>query len=634
MLRTILEIPGNQTILAALQSLIAEKKAIAFVGAGASAGMYPLWGQLIHQLSDEAVAAGFATDADRRFWLSIANTKPSQAVSGIRQKLSSPQLGAMLRNIFGPKPGGQRYTPTQAALMRIPFSGYITTNYDPGLIEARSAVRPTATAVGWSTWRDSDEFDRWRDQGQLALPSWCPVLFAHGFYQRIDTVVLGIEEYRRAYAPGAWRRLFEYFWSSTSLVFVGFGFSDPFLDFISGEVVSESGEGALGKGRHIAFVGLGPNEIYSEEGRLHFLRNYGVRPIYYPATAQDHTALLTLLEMLASGEASHLPVIPSLSSTPMLFPARWVHETSNDDKFTGRENEFARLDRWVASPMVRVIGVCAVGGTGKTALVGHWLKNTDGWRSRPFVGLFAWSFYQNRASASFLLEFLKWAHWALGTPRPDKQTNLAQGALSVLRDHNVVVVLDGLEVLQEGPAGSVAVARREPLAAIQRAEEALELAQPRGMRLIHADALILRARARLLEGLPQDSFISRARILLSKAVPLGTSHGRLDARILARVLDDTEDALRIARECGYAWAERDAVALYADAHDALAVADEVRNEPTSAARHREAALRARAEVDRLDFQLRLTAEDLAGAEAKALEWWKNWEKKRDEEKHY
>jgi hypothetical protein len=74
-------------------------------------------------------------------------------------------------------------------------------------------------------------------------------------------------------------------------------------------------------------------------------------------------------------------------------------------------------------------------------------------------------------------------------------------------------------------AGELALARQDAPGALDRAAEALALAAPRGMRLVHADALVLRGRARLLEA-------------------------EIDSA--ARALDDAEEALRLARDCGYA----------------------------------------------------------------------------------
>ncbi|MCA1851789.1 MAG: hypothetical protein LC647_05200 [Beggiatoa sp.] len=74
-------------------------------------------------------------------------------------------------------------------------------------------------------------------------------------------------------------------------------------------------------------------------------------------------------------------------------------------------------------------------------------------------------------------------------------------------------------------AGELALTRQAAQDALYRAAEALALAAPRGMKLVHADALVLRGRARLLEA-------------------------EIDSA--ARALDDAEEALRLARDCGYA----------------------------------------------------------------------------------
>ena len=53
----VLAVAGNRPVFEALVSILEARKAIAFVGAGASAGMYPLWGKFIELLADHAVAA-------------------------------------------------------------------------------------------------------------------------------------------------------------------------------------------------------------------------------------------------------------------------------------------------------------------------------------------------------------------------------------------------------------------------------------------------------------------------------------------------------------------------------------------------------------------------------------------------
>ena len=129
-----------------------------------------------------------------------------------------------------------------------------------------------------------------------------------------------------------------------------------------------------------------------------------------------------------------------------------------------------------------------------------------------------------------------------------------------------------------------------------RAAEALALAAPHSMRPVHADALVLRGPARLLEAAIDSA---------------------------ARALDDAEEALRLARDCGYAWAERDALFLEAETRAALSTRQDPDN-VSAATRDRETSRRARADAEALAARLVLSEEDLAVADAKARKWLKAW----------
>ena len=64
----VLAVAGNRPVFEALVSILKAGKAIAFVGAGASAPMYPLWGKFIELLADHAVAEGKAEEKDAKRW--------------------------------------------------------------------------------------------------------------------------------------------------------------------------------------------------------------------------------------------------------------------------------------------------------------------------------------------------------------------------------------------------------------------------------------------------------------------------------------------------------------------------------------------------------------------------------------
>jgi hypothetical protein len=57
----------------------------------------------------------------------------------------------------------------------------VTTNYDPGIVDARMRVRPRASATGFTTWQDELGLDEWRT-GRAFGGAELPVLYAHGVH--------------------------------------------------------------------------------------------------------------------------------------------------------------------------------------------------------------------------------------------------------------------------------------------------------------------------------------------------------------------------------------------------------------------------------------------------------------------
>ncbi|HST21575.1 MAG TPA: restriction endonuclease, partial [Blastocatellia bacterium] len=124
--------------------------------------------------------------------------------------------------------------------------------------------------------------------------------------------------------------------------------------------------------------------------------------------------------------------------------------------FFGRNAELQLLDDAWENPNINIITFIASGGTGKTALVNHWLKQRmarDNYRGAERV--YGWSFYsqgtsERAASADlFIDQALRWfgdTDPTAGSPW-DKGERLA----SFIRRTRTLLVLDGLEPLQHPP---------------------------------------------------------------------------------------------------------------------------------------------------------------------------------------
>ena len=138
----------------------------------------------------------------------------------------------------------------------------------------------------------------------------------------------------------------------------------------------------------------------------------------------------------------------------------------------GREEDIAFLDRAWANKSVNVATIVAWAGVGKSTLVNHWLRRmaTDHYRSAELI--FGWSFYRQGSSGDTTSadEFLDRALTWFGDPDPRPGTAWEKGErLAKLVAHRrTLLVLDGLEPLQNPPGPQEGRIREPSLQALLR----------------------------------------------------------------------------------------------------------------------------------------------------------------------
>ncbi len=355
-------IPGNPLATEQLFRAISERRVVAFVGAGASAGLYPLWKELIQRLADCALAEGLASAGDVGRWTDPAACPAPQAAAEIKRALGDGSFRTRIREIFGPRQEGPLFTPIHEALLRLACLGYVTTNYDVCLLEARQRVYPTLPTHRGSTRYDSDTLNRWFTRDIFDEVRY-PVLLAHGIYDRGDTIVLGLDDYRAAYAPGLYRAVIERLWSGERLLFVGFGFSDQWLEFVAAEILARVQAFHTDEPRHTAVLALRAGDDVVAMRRS-FLERFNARILFYPVTknsagGEDHGQLPALLQSLAPGRAA------SKKLSPVLLRRRvWTVPHSPASRLVGRaallETVEAELEH---HPALALTGMPGVGKT-------------------------------------------------------------------------------------------------------------------------------------------------------------------------------------------------------------------------------------------------------------------------------
>ena len=147
-------------------------------------------------------------------------------------------------------------------------------------------------------------------------------------------------------------------------------------------------------------------------------------------------------------------------SIPSLQPL-YVHigrlPRTDYERLVGREAQLARLDEAWADGKTNILSLIGEGGAGKSALVNKWLTRlqADGYRGAEAV--LGWSFYnqgskERETSSDY---FLNWAMKELELTL-DTTSATAKGEMiaEALVKRRVLLVLDGVEPLQRGPAGS------------------------------------------------------------------------------------------------------------------------------------------------------------------------------------
>src|SRR6185437_264742 len=444
----------NEPGLTALRGYLASGRAVAFLGAGVSSPLYPLWTRLIGDLIN--AAASRLDDGQTETLRALATQSPEEVVEIVRTALGTGPYREVLRQVFRVRTDeetGRSWTPIQELVCRCAFQAVVTTNYDPGIVDARMRVRPDVSATGFTTWEDELALDQWRT-GDVFGEAKLPVLYAHGLHSRPDSIVLATTEYRRAYAgklPQVLARLLD-----GHLVWLGFSFADQRIAAILREVADQTGTriDPGGAPRHIAVMSWDPAAAGNDPGTLARRAEiaYGAQLILYPAPGNDHSALARLLADLTDERFPPVADVPANVAASPALPVKWVPEAERLEHFTGRTEELARLDRWAADPQVRLVAVTAWGGAGKTALVTRWIQEGGASRHPGIRGVFAWSFYANPSAERWAISLLEWARRELGIP-VTRTRRPAEAVLSLLRTAPLLLILDGLEVAQESPAG-------------------------------------------------------------------------------------------------------------------------------------------------------------------------------------
>ncbi|MDI6793341.1 MAG: SIR2 family protein [bacterium] len=448
--REINQIPGNELVLEKLLKLLDEGEAIAFVGAGASAPVWPLWRGFLTEFIEYSLKAGKLTEDEAQFLEGEADNEPLETAQQLRNKLGVRLYFDFIRQSFGDKHCQQTYgdfTPTHQYLLQLPIQNYVTLNYDAGLTNARGFLYPRAT-TSYFFW-DQEEAHQILDNTKFKRL----VLHAHGRYDRADSVILTLNDYQRAYEHNPYLRTLNSLFADKPLLLIGFGLKDPYIKQLSSRISADFKTLPM---KHIALLGL-EDEQAAVTGMLREKVEsiYRAHILFYPAH-NNHEALGRWLGALTERFTGHQDARTTAEPAPLQVSPivqrladAYIHQPTNDENYKGRQADFATLNRWAMDPTTRTIAVCGIGGQGKTAMAGQWLKQERAQDSAR-MPVFYWSFYEDMDVEKFLQEAVRFIAPAIKMQtRKGEEIDALGLILGAIQKMRILMALDGLEVMQQ-----------------------------------------------------------------------------------------------------------------------------------------------------------------------------------------
>lgn len=307
----------NPEDLHALREALHDGGLTAFVGAGASHPIYPLWADVQRRLLDEAQNERAISKDEREYLENLSNQKPQLSVTILKELMGPNKYKEILMNSFGAgsKPTqSKRHTLAHEALMRLPFCGYVTTNYDDGLTAARAHVWPNAAMWPILDWQEETGFADWMANVSRKMGT-RPIFHLHGVINKPNSIILCETSYAQAYGGrgSELERFAEYLYSQCHLMFIGFGFADPWQDFLFKTYAMRIIPSAMSRPlRHFALIGVDQGDTTVRLRRRVLREVYRIIPIFYPIRVEksadnkvvrDHSALLDILSWLADDHA-------------------------------------------------------------------------------------------------------------------------------------------------------------------------------------------------------------------------------------------------------------------------------------------------------------------------------------------
>lgn len=211
---------------------ITDGDCVAFVGAGFTAPVVPEWRQLLADLADSEEIDAETAEGVRALIEAGSNRDLGAAAQTIRDEMGEERFFAIMQERLADPPLNDPMRHRLALLHGIPFRAILTTNFD-GVLEGEAPNREAYLRVlrpEHHRWWDRRFWDEER-RGAA-------VVKLHGTVEKPDQVVFTHRDYRRLYASPAYSTFLRSVMASTTVLYLGFSFSDAYLNELRSEILA------------------------------------------------------------------------------------------------------------------------------------------------------------------------------------------------------------------------------------------------------------------------------------------------------------------------------------------------------------------------------------------------------------
>jgi SIR2-like domain len=314
---------------------IQQKRCVVFAGAGLSAGAgLPTWkGLLLKGIEELAGALPEGELHQEELRRLVDHGKLLEVADFCKEKLGGAYHQLLAEQVRGDQAELPR---THDVLMQLPFSAWVTTNYDKLLERAFSKVKGGFPKT--LTHKDTEAL------GRLLFDDGPFILKAHGDIDRPETVVLTSRDYSEIiHGNPAFNEIFSGLLLTKALFFVGYSLSDPDFRLLMDRQLSHF-KGFV-PDRYALMTGVGPVE------RDVLWRTARIQVISYENKSGKHAEVLQFLEAL---KAAVLPKpVPEVApeavqvkaSAPIPAPAAPLPGTIRPQNAPGPSRQ--PVNKWV-----------------------------------------------------------------------------------------------------------------------------------------------------------------------------------------------------------------------------------------------------------------------------------------------